>query len=460
MNANKIVSKRLKPNKDFFDWCTNNFPKYEFARKKEIIKSYTEDKNSVKRETLTKQLRKNTNFKKFYKEKLFVIVLATKKRIEIQTYLVWQQINEYTLEEIINIKLWNMEIFENDEHHKIGFSQYNLSYTPGLTKTSEMCGAYTYAKFYPQNYNDVFKKSVLRHFDMNRHFDIYTIDRLYKYRLGLEHLQRKNNSHLFSDIVYGHADMRKVTKKFVRNNDKLIRLNFDFIKIIIFNLINDHNSGAKPNIKAIKYLDNCDKNVILKHLNRPQFNRLQNYLVKQKRSLRYYDDYINMLHEIGNHSDEDMVLFPKNLEAEHDKLVGIINALKQEEELKLEKREKVLMQEISSRLKKYEYKNNEYQVVAPNELKDIVDEGIELSHCVGSKHYLDKHKKGEETIMFVRKASDKSTPFYTMTFVDSKNKVTQIHGKGNEVTDEDPLIEDFIKNEWLPYVSKVKGATQ
>lgn len=452
--AQKIAENRLKPNQDFYKWCISHFPIYAFRKSGQIIQSHDRCSKDNRR-VIERQIRSNTNFSKLYEEKIFVIVLATKRRIEIQSYIFWQDINSQTLKESIDFKLWNIELFESNKHHKVCYYPYFKGYGEGLRSSGDMTGPYTYAQFYKQDYEQVFKRSELRHFNMNELFDIHTIRRLYKYRLGLEHIFKKNNRRLFQDIIDGKADMRRVTKKFIRKYDRLVRLDFDCESIAIYELIKNHSSAAKPNLKAIELLGG-NHEILSKHLDRSQFNRLQNYLLKQNQTLRYYDDYIKMLADIGNETEDDIVLFPRNLVAEHDKLVEIVNALENERKTKLEAQEAKKMSSITRRLKSYEYKGANYQVVAPNDLQDIVNEGIALSHCVGTSHYLNNHKTGAESIMFVRKSSDRDSPFYTMTYIEKKNSVTQIHGYSNEETEEDPLIKKFINDEWLPYVRKEK----
>lgn len=455
MKSERIVKNRLKPNKKFYEWCESNFPKYKFKKGGKIVNSFVENKNNKYRTAIERQVRSNTNFDKLYTEQVFVIVLATKKRIEIQSYVFWQSINPITLQESIESKLWNIELFYKNSHYKVGLNLYTNRYSYGLRKNGNMMGPYTYTHLYDQDYNEVFKDSELRHFNMNERFDLYSIDRLYKYRLGLEHLQRRKNLSLFNDILSGRSDMRRVTRRYIRENDSLIRSNYGFSDILTYEIIRLHKSASKPNLKAIKLLSDNTK-ILNKHLGRPYFNRLQNYLVKQNQTLEYYDDYIEMLHQIGNETNEDIVLFPRNLTEEHDDLVAVINTLKIEERTKLEKAEVRKMEVITERLKSYGFKGLSYQVVAPENLMDIVNEGIELSHCVGSKSYLNKHKSGDECIMFIRKLNDESTPFYTMTYVESKHRVTQIHGYSNRVTDEDALIKEFIESDWLPFVKKIK----
>lgn len=93
-------------------------------------------------------------------------------------------------------------------------------------------------------------------------------------------------------------------------------------------------------------------------------------------------------------------------------------------------------QEQSKRFKKmqgirkehYEVIGNNFSVLVPEKLSQIVDEGIALHHCV--KTYTDRVASGETTILFLRRTNDKDKPFYT---IEVRNGIiTQIHGFGNK----------------------------
>lgn len=111
----------------------------------------------------------------------------------------------------------------------------------------------------------------------------------------------------------------------------------------------------------------------------------------------------------------------------HDYLVAYTNSLqnmnfdKQEQSKRFKK-----MQEI--RKEHYELIGENFSVLVPEKLSQIVDEGIALHHCV--KTYTDRVASGETTILFFRRSNDKNTPFYTIEV--RNNVIIQIHGFGNK----------------------------
>lgn len=64
---------------------------------------------------------------------------------------------------------------------------------------------------------------------------------------------------------------------------------------------------------------------------------------------------------------------------------------------------------------KYQYADEKYAVVVPDGILDIIVEGKRLCHCVGSQdRYWDRIQRHEAYILFLRKASAPTTPYYTL----------------------------------------------
>jgi hypothetical protein len=81
-------------------------------------------------------------------------------------------------------------------------------------------------------------------------------------------------------------------------------------------------------------------------------------------------------------------------------------------------------------------------VVRPELPTDLAREGTTLHHCV--KSYIDKVANAETNIMFIRKADDPRTPFFTVE-VDNAFKIQQVHGFGNRNADTEEGLEDFLQ---------------
>lgn len=148
--------------------------------------------------------------------------------------------------------------------------------------------------------------------------------------------------------------------------------------------------------------------------------------------LTTFRDYLNMMEKIGTPVNEDTI-FPKDLKKAHDLATDKYNAIKHEKDNgQYSKRLKTL--------KSLEFVSDGLMIIVPRRLEEILREGRELSHCVGS--YVQSVAKGETTILFVRKAEDPDQPYYTIEF--KENKVRQLRGlKNQQPTDE---IEQFVEH--------------
>ena len=131
------------------------------------------------------------------------------------------------------------------------------------------------------------------------------------------------------------------------------------------------------------------------------------------------NDYANMMSALSQRFDK----YPKKLEEAHDVAVRNYNAFKQEHS------EELFASRYDPRL---EASFRQYEVIAPRQVQDIKDEGVELHHCVAS--YVDRVIKGETNILFLRNKKEPSQSLVTLEVRDGK--VTQARGKYNRMPTE------------------------
>ena len=210
-----MYKNRLKPPKKFENWVKGFFPIYEFTSKGEVIK--TSDR---KGEVTKRQLRSNTNFNRLSKNDFFTIIQSTPKRIELQIYRVFFEINKATKKEEFYFKLHSMMKYENGEEIGIHATSFNESkYKQGFRNIVQ--GVFQYADdgvVYPYS-DDTFKSSELRYIqnvsgliepkNWNSRLQ-KRLSRVYKYRHGIEAVQRLGGYRLAEDISSDKniADMR------------------------------------------------------------------------------------------------------------------------------------------------------------------------------------------------------------------------------------------------------------
>lgn len=64
---------------------------------------------------------------------------------------------------------------------------------------------------------------------------------------------------------------------------------------------------------------------------------------------------------------------------------------------------------------KYEYQDDTYAIIAPDDVTDIIHEGNTLHHCINKTDtYFERIEKKESFLLFLRKANDLETPYYTL----------------------------------------------
>ncbi|WP_271488975.1 PcfJ domain-containing protein [Enterococcus sp. 5H] len=175
--------------------------------------------------------------------------------------------------------------------------------------------------------------------------------------------------------------------------------------------------------------------------------KLQNYLLKQQQFFRYYDDYIETLHELDIPLNKNN-LFPKDITIAHDKAVDTLNEIKLEIESKaFEKRYKTL-QTLECTIQGYIF-------IVPRKANELIQEGRALDHCVGGSRYIERHAEGKSTIVFVRQENEPNVPYYTLEI--RNNEIVQLYGKKNSRPSDD------IRNathEWLTTISKLSRKEQ
>ena len=101
---------------------------------------------------------------------------------------------------------------------------------------------------------------------------------------------------------------------------------------------------------------------------------------------------------------------------------------------------------------RYEYANEEYTILVPKDLVEIIEDGQALHHCAGAtERYFDRIESRETYICFLRRAETPKIPFYTIE-VEPSGTIRQ----HRSYLDEEPgieLIRGFLK-EWQKVLKK------
>lgn len=131
-----------------------------------------------------------------------------------------------------------------------------------------------------------------------------------------------------------------------------------------------------------------------------------------------YKDYLNMEKELNHGKLKNK--YPKYLKTEHDKHALKLNILKSN-------KQNLLLIDSYEENKHLEYNEREYSIVVPKCSRDIVDEGLNLSHCVVS--YIDRVANKLTLIVFLRNTSFIDESLITIEVKNST--ICQVKGLAN-----------------------------
>lgn len=183
-------------------------------------------------------------------------------------------------------------------------------------------------------------------------------------------------------------------------------------------------------------------------------NRVERYRKENNQSLyqtmNRYCDYLEMRKELGYDMENEVFLFPKNLEKKHQEMVNEKN--KRTDELYITK-VKNEYGEIEKRFKKldrkYHYEKDGLEIRPVKDAEEIVMEGRKQHHCVGREVYLKKHNQGKSYILLLRKKEEPNVPYYTIEI--RGEEILQWYGKFDKKPDKEQV------DEWLQkYVDYLK----
>lgn len=148
-----------------------------------------------------------------------------------------------------------------------------------------------------------------------------------------------------------------------------------------------------------------------------------------------YVDYASTAHHLGLDLKNTKISKPHDFKTMHD---WAINEEKVQETKVYDAQILALYNSIH---KLCEWEDNVYAVIMPSTSREIVEEGVRQSHCVG--RYCERVAKGESVILFVRRKDKISESWYTMEIkrnMDELN-IVQCRGYDNQDRNEEEAAE-------------------
>ena len=163
-----------------------------------------------------------------------------------------------------------------------------------------------------------------------------------------------------------------------------------------------------------------------------------------KNVLYTFRDYLNDCVKLRWDLDDPAILFPKNLNAAHQRSLEQVRyeSAKAEEEKFQKTRRKGLWQE---------WEQGQFLIRWPMNGAEIIREGMVLHHCVGG--YVNRAAEGTTTILFIRRKSNPGEPFYTLEWCNGR--VVQCKSLKNKDYRSDQDVAKFV-DAWVEHIQGMK----
>ena len=166
-----------------------------------------------------------------------------------------------------------------------------------------------------------------------------------------------------------------------------------------------------------------------------------------------YADYLTLREELGYDMTNTVFLYPRDLKANHDKMVEEANEKKTEKERERKEKEFPRIRKMYKKLREeYAYENGKYFIRPAESASEIILEGRYLHHCVGGDTYLNKHNTKQSYILFLRETEEPNTPFVTIEIkeeVIEGYKIKQWYGMHDKKDKPEIGLNSKEIDEWL-----------
>ena len=192
--------------------------------------------------------------------------------------------------------------------------------------------------------------------------------------------------------------------------------------------------------------------------------QIHNYITRQMSKehmsshnvINTWADYLSMAKGLRMNTENELVYRVRDLRKRHNELVK--SCQKYGENIVIQAgrilEEYPHIDEICLSLKeKYEYGNEQYMVIAPTGVEEIILEGRALTHCVSnSDRYWERIENQESYILFLRKSSEPTKPYYTME-IEPDGTIQQKRSILNEQYEDINQAKEFLL-EWQKTIAK------
>lgn len=254
-------------------------------------------------------------------------------------------------------------------------------------------------------------------------------------------------------INYHSNDVKKMLKLNKTEMDLLKNRNCEILSAYYALRRKDPSTDENTRCQAAcRYKYTVDVLLAVMNKTKLSLKKILNYMDKQGSCyiIEDWNDYLNQCIKLKYDMTDTLITKPKDLHKAHERLTKIIK-------IKADELAQQELEERNKKLVKMEYIDEErgLQIVIPQSVQEIINEGKHLNHCVGG--YAERHAQGKLTILFLRTTEKPDIPYYTME-VSTKGRIVQCRGyKNNHANNPKPQeIIDFEK-EYQEYLDMLFG---
>jgi hypothetical protein len=205
-----------------------------------------------------------------------------------------------------------------------------------------------------------------------------------------------------------------------------------------------------------KYFTGRSLNDLVK--NNVDAGKVYRYLIRQNSkyvgmgaSLYHLKDYWEMMRSLKLPLETEKDFYPQNIVKAHNRCVELVNERKEEDFFIKESKEREIFSELAEKYESFSFNDEDFLISIAPQPVSLRQEGRALDHCVGN--YVKRHAEGRHLIFFLRRASDPTIPFYTVTLDVKELRISMNLGHHNCPTT--PEVEAFSKK-WLEYIKEVR----
>lgn len=229
-----------------------------------------------------------------------------------------------------------------------------------------------------------------------------------------------------------------------KNDQTLTTKTFLEIRDMVFDKLNDGDSyiyryyendfiNITNSLIEIKKDLHIDYMSALNYINDVKANQC----IESKEAFRLWIDYLKMAKAMNYRLDNHNTKFPLSLKLEHDRAVYSNRVIfNKENKNKFIERAKLNEEKYGG------YSLEKMAVVMPKKPEDIISEGVELKHCVGS--YVNAVTDGSTCIAFIREKETPDIPLYTAEI--KNGAIVEVAGFANvQLKDLPEYVHTFVQ---------------